>query len=171
LPNRFDVLGRVRKIEDTNRLWRVQIDEGLTPLGAIDDCAHATGSFHTPPMDFEGGKFAKARTAGQAREVRQRAHLHLGLSVGGCGQAGLADGQRAHLCPLPMHERHHGPIHAQHHLVGGTGGQWIGVQDVLGRLGLERHGGRAGGFGEPGGRGATDIDLCLVGKFAHRFAE
>ena len=97
--------------------------------------------------------------------------MHLLLPLRPRADARLADRQRAHLGPLPMYERHHGAIHTQHQAVGSTGWQRVGLQDGVGRTGLEPDSCCPGGLGQAASGGAVDLNLSEEGKLADRFGE
>src|SRR6266704_1972970 len=77
LPDVVDILGGMRKVENTYRIGTVVIHQSLQPLRAILHRAHLGGPFQSPPMRFDQDCFRKALSLSEARAVREvlRAHL------------------------------------------------------------------------------------------------
>ncbi len=65
LPDRADLFGSMRKIQDADRLGTMVVGEALQPLRSIRHRTHRVGLFHSSSMQFHQRLLATGLDSGQ----------------------------------------------------------------------------------------------------------
>ncbi len=71
LPDLIEVFGGMGKVQDTDRIRSVVVNQPLQPLRAILHRARLCRPFQPPPMRFDRRGFRKAGSLTEARAVRE----------------------------------------------------------------------------------------------------
>jgi hypothetical protein len=118
LADLADPFGRVRKIENTNSLGTMKVNQTLDPFCPISRGSHELGMFKPPSLNFDQRQTAKFSDFKHPRKVGNLLGLDLLSAIWLQPLLNFTNGHRFDFSPLSAYQRDHRPVRTKLKLQG-----------------------------------------------------